>query len=272
MIFGQTFQPGDLAVIGVLFGLEILLSADNALVLAVMVRHLPREQQQRALLYGLGGAFIFRLGAILAAKWILALWWLQLVGALYLLILPIKHFRHQDEEESVEKSLSKKGFWATVVSVEITDVAFAVDSVLAGVATIKGPDKLWVVYVGAVAGIIALRFAAGYFVRLMERYPNLDDMAYALVGWVGVKLAMMSAHNYGLNTRKNGGTPLFECPEMPPAVFWGVLALICVGGAWLAARHPRMPQEPEPEVGAEEIEALYEGQTLEPSEPPGESE
>ncbi len=262
-MFGQTFQFGDLGVVAVLVGLEILLSADNALVLAVMVRHLPRGLQQRALLYGLGGAFVFRLLAILAAKWILALWWLQAIGAFYLLQLAIKHFIHR-AGDAEGRSLAGRGFWATVVAVEITDIAFAVDSVLAGVATIKGADKLWVVYLGAVIGIVALRFAATYFVRLMERFPSLDIMAYVLVGWVGCKLAMMSLHNYGVFERGRGNVPLFTVSEMPSFLFWSVLGLIALGGSLYAARHPAAVEENTPETGAEEVKVLFEGRTVAP--------
>src|SRR4051794_36194650 len=92
MFLGQSFQTGDIASVVALVLLEGLLSADNALVLAIMVRHLPKQQQQRALLYGLVGAFVFRLVAILLASFVLKLWWLQAIGAAYLLYLPFKHF------------------------------------------------------------------------------------------------------------------------------------------------------------------------------------
>src|SRR5687767_13770119 len=91
-MFDQTFVLSDLATVGVLILLEALLSADNVLVLAILVRHLPKEEQRRALMIGLGGAFMLRTAAILLAAFIIAFWWLQLLGALYLLFLPIKHF------------------------------------------------------------------------------------------------------------------------------------------------------------------------------------
>src|ERR1700740_50671 len=69
--------------------LEGLLSADNALVLAMMVRHLPRTQQKRALRYGIWGAIAFRLVAVLLAKFLLDFWFLKVVGGLYLLYLAV---------------------------------------------------------------------------------------------------------------------------------------------------------------------------------------
>ncbi|HZH98751.1 MAG TPA: hypothetical protein VEX38_07245, partial [Fimbriimonadaceae bacterium] len=97
-MFDQTFQIGDLSAVLFLVLLEGLLSADNALVLAILVRHLPRDEQKKALLYGLAGAFVFRLIAILFAAVVLKQWWLQAIGAAYLLFLPIKHFvKHSGE-------------------------------------------------------------------------------------------------------------------------------------------------------------------------------
>ncbi|HRJ34224.1 MAG TPA: hypothetical protein PKY51_11795 [Fimbriimonadaceae bacterium] len=236
-MLGQTFVWGDLAVVGLLTVMEVLLSADNALVLAIMVKHLRADLQKKALLYGLGGAFIFRFVAILLAKQVMQLWWLQAIGALYLAFLPFKHFFHLSRDSEVKpKGL---GFWQTVLAVELTDIAFAIDSVLAGVALIRGQaDKIWVVYVGALIGVIALRFAAGAIVKLLFRFPALDHMAYVLIGWVAVKLTFLSGHNY-VRTAEAGGRDLgWTIPEMPPVIFWSVLGLILVGGIFYASRHP----------------------------------
>ena len=88
-MFGQTFDLPDLGSVGSLILLEGLLSADNALVLALMVRHLKEDEQKRALLYGLGGAFVFRFIAIMFASVVLQQWWLQAIGAAYLIYLPL---------------------------------------------------------------------------------------------------------------------------------------------------------------------------------------
>ncbi len=238
LMFGQTFAATDLPVIGFLILLEGLLSADNALVLATMVRHLPPDQQRRALLYGLGGAFVFRFFAILLAAQILSLWWLQLVGAAYLLYVAGKHFVGVASPQRAVKA--GKGFWATVVAVEVTDIAFAVDSVLAAVAVVRGADKLWVVYTGAILGVILLRFAAGLFVGLLERYPSLDHMAYALVAWVGVKLTFMALHHGVEFVEHDRGAKLgFAIPMLDPRLFWVVMAVIVLFGVVYARRHPK---------------------------------
>lgn len=253
----QTFAPTDLAGVAALVLLEALLSADNALVLAIMVKHLPKPLQQKALLYGLAGAFVFRLIAIVFATVVLQQWWLQAIGAAYLLFLPIKHFFAH--AQSSAGPVNKGGtFWQTVLAVELTDIAFALDSVLAGIGFITKNgviqyDKIWVVYLGAIIGIILLRFAAGLFVRLLERYPMLDHMAYVLVGWVGVKLAMHAAEK----AHKVGALP-FATPHLDERVFWGGLLSIVVVGTYLALRNAKTVDR-ETESTAELMETTQDG-------------
>lgn len=249
MLFGQRFHPGDIGTIGVLVVLEALLSADNALVLAIMVRHLPGKQRKNALLYGLGGAFVLRTAAIVLAAYIIQFWWLQLIGAVYLLYLPVKHFisSAQGKEAQGKEGMS---FWATVVYLNIVDLAFALDSVVAAVAvvnTVQHPDKLWVVVAGAIIGIVLLRFAASYFIRLLEKYPVLDHVAYLLVGWAGLKLLLISGHSFEIwyMARNTGAHLPFVIPEMNAWVFWAGMATIAIVGGLLALRHPaEKPQHP----------------------------
>ncbi|OWU66053.1 MAG: hypothetical protein CBB60_001510 [Armatimonadetes bacterium Cent15-Ar3] len=231
--FHQLAESKDVASVIALVVLEGLLSGDNALVLAIMVRHLPKEQQKKALLYGLGGAFFFRLIAILFATVILKQWWLQAIGAAYLILISVKHFIGAASEKEVKPV--GKGFWPTVIAVELTDIAFAVDSVLAGITFINNDGKkIWVVLFGAIIGIVLLRFAAGAFVRILDRYPVLDHVAYALVAWVGVKLAFLAGNVY-----------TSSIPHMSQPVFWVVLVSITVGGTLIARRYAEEPTQEE---------------------------
>jgi YkoY family integral membrane protein len=232
-MFGQTFQAHDLLTIVVLGVLEGLLSADNALVLAIMVRHLPdRQQQKRALTLGLAMSFAFRFLAILVTAWLIGLWWLQAIGAAYLLFLPIKHFR---QHATGNTGMVKGGtFTQTVIALGLADVAFAIDSVLAAVAMVGQQDKTWIVVLGALIGVVMLRFAATFFIRLLEKYPLLDHLAYVLIGWVGVKLAFMAGHNFVIWYDRDH-TPLgFHIPEMSQLVFWSVMAVLVIGGTFMA--------------------------------------
>ncbi len=239
MLTGQTFDASDIGKIGVLLVLEALLSADNALILAIIVRHLPRNQQKKALFYGLAGAFVLRFAAILLAASILNFWWLQVLGALYLIYLPVKHFwKHASLSEL--KGKSGAGFWMTVLYADLADLAFAIDSVLVAVAVVNSQEKIWVVYTGAVLGIILLRFAAGWCLSLLERYPVLDHVAYALVGWAGVKLLLVGGHTFeSWWVKQNPGLSApVHIPEMHPALFWGGMAAIVLIGLAVALRNP----------------------------------
>lgn len=249
--FNQVVETKDIASVIALVVLEGLLSGDNALVLAIMVRHLPREQQKKALLYGLGGAFVFRLIAILFATIILKQWWLQAIGAAYLVLIAVKHFVGAASEKEVKPV--GRAFWPTVLAVELTDIAFAVDSVLAGITFINNDQrKVWVVLFGAVIGIVLLRFAAGAFVRILDRYPVLDHVAYALVAWVGVKLAFLAGNAYSSSI-----------PHLPQWLFWSVLLTIAICGTLIARRYAEEPTDEE----AEAADLVEDAQDLEFEEP-----
>jgi YkoY family integral membrane protein len=134
------FVPSDFVTIALLIALEGLLSADNAMVLAILVLGLPKAQRKKALRYGMLGAFGFRSIALLLAASLISLGWVKLVGAGYLLYLVYGHFGGgQSAEERRTPPLAHawlglSPFWATVVKVELTDVVFAVDSILVAVA------------------------------------------------------------------------------------------------------------------------------------------
>ncbi|MDL4841910.1 TerC family protein [Aquibacillus rhizosphaerae] len=197
-------------VLLLLIALEGLLAADNALVLAIMVKHLPDEERKKALFYGLAGAFVFRLASLFIISFLVDVWQVQAIGALYLLFIAINHILRKlifkkIEHKKDKKEKKKSGFWGTVIKVELADIAFAVDSILAAVAlamtlpntnlpAIGGMDggKFLVIFAGGLIGLIIMRFAANLFVKLLHARPGLEIAAFAIVGWVGVKLAVLT--------------------------------------------------------------------------------
>jgi YkoY family integral membrane protein len=133
-----------------------------------------------------------------------------------------------------EASAAGGSFWKTVVIVELTDIAFAVDSIVAAVAMIDSKDKLWVVYAGAMIGIILLRIAAGFFIQLLDKWPGLEHLAYALIAWVAVKLLFMAGHHF---EESSPGALPFHVAEISPAIFWSGMGLIAaIGTIWALAR------------------------------------
>ncbi|HEX7140177.1 MAG TPA: hypothetical protein VF219_20155 [Vicinamibacterales bacterium] len=192
-------QPSDVVTIGLLVALEGLLSADNALVLAILVLGLPKPQQKKALRYGIVGAFFFRTIATLLAVYLIRLGWVKLAGAAYLLYLVYRHFCTGDAGERQARVEAKpafglSAFWATVVKVELTDIVFAIDSILVAVAM---SPKTWVVITGGILGIIAMRLVIGTLLALVERYPPLVDGAFIIIAWVAIKLFVEYLHAEG---------------------------------------------------------------------------
>jgi len=213
--------------IGVLVFLEGLLSADNALVLAVMVRHLSRHDRRRVLQWGIWGAIGFRVVAVLLSTILLKLWYFKVFGGLYLLYLAISHFWTRGHAAlEAEQPASKArawlhGFWGTVASVTVADIAFSIDSIFAAVAMADDfparfgdRGKLFIVLTGGVLGIITMRFVVRYFVSMLDRFPGLAEGAYVLVAWIGLKLMISGFFE--------------EKYHIPEWLFWSVMLLIMI--------------------------------------------
>ncbi len=242
-------------VLLVLIALEGLLAADNALVLAIMVKDLPELQRKRALFYGLAGAFVFRFASLFVISFLVDVWQLQAIGAIYLLLIALNHIfrkilvRSAKAEAGSATNSPKKtaGFWTTVIKVEVADIAFAVDSILAAVALavalplttlpqIGGMDggHFLVIFTGGLIGLIIMRFAATFFVKLLQRRPGLEIAAFIIVGWVGVKLTVYTLSHPALSVLPEGFTKM---PEWKFS-FYIILVLIALGGWFLSKEKP----------------------------------
>ena len=225
--------------------LEGLLSADNALVLAVMVKHLPEQAQKKALFYGLVGAFVLRFAALFLISFLANVWQAQALGALYLIYLAVKNIFFTSDESETEtqttalQSVSKKDFWLTVAKVELADIAFAVDSILAAVAMaitlpetglghIGGMDagQFAVVFCGGFIGLLLMRFAAMIFVSLLKKRPALEKAAFLIVGWVGIKLGLTALSHESLAILPGA----FFHSGMWKLIFFGVMIIIALWG------------------------------------------
>lgn len=230
----------------VLIGLEGILSADNALVMAVIAKHLPTKQQEKAINYGIIGAFIFRFGALFAISFIANVWQVQAIGAAYLIYLGVKHVISSNSGSKKDKAAKKSfgdGFWPTVAKIGLADLAFAVDSILAAVAlaivlpnsplpNFGGMDaaQFGIVVLAAIAGLILIKFAATWFVGLLEKRPGLETVAYLIVAWVGVKLAVITLSHDKVGILDD----TFPHSTGWTITFWGVLLGIAVIG-WFAS-------------------------------------
>ena len=211
----------------VLIGLEIVLSADNAIALAAIARKQPDPAaQQRALNLGLVFALLFRVVLILAAQWVLNFRPLMGAGAVYLLWLCLSHFFLQSanndhaasEESPGPAEAAAKSLAATAFTIALTDLAFSLDSVAAAVAV---SDRIALVITGGVVGVVALRLSSGLFIRLLQRYRRLEAAGYLAVGLVGIQLSVRVFR------------PDVELPE------WALLLLVAVLFLWgFSAQQP----------------------------------
>ena len=204
-IFGEDLGAAAL-IIGNLIIIESLLSVDNAAVLATMVMDLNKEQRKKALKYGILGAYFFRGVCLLFASWLIKIWWLETLGGLYLLYLCVNYFLKESTPQPEDDTLDKKSnwfyrktigllgpFWATVALVEVMDLAFSIDNVFAVVAF---TDNFYIICIGVFIGILAMRFVAQGFVKLMERYPFLETAAFLVIGILGLKLCLSTIHHF----------------------------------------------------------------------------
>jgi YkoY family integral membrane protein len=200
-------HPGaSLAIIGNLIIIESLLSVDNAAVLATMVMDLPEKEREKALKYGIWGAYVFRGLAMLFASILIKIWWLKPVGGIYLLYLVYSYWKGKQTVKKDDDVIDKKSnwlyrvtvgslgnFWATVCLVELMDMAFSIDNVFAAVAF---TPNIILVCAGVFIGILAMRFIANYFVKMMAKYTFLETAAFIVIAVLGIKLTLSLVEHF----------------------------------------------------------------------------
>lgn len=220
-LVAELTDPANLGIILSLIVLEGILSADNALVLAAMVKGLPEKQRKKALMYGIWGAYLFRFIAIGLGVYLVQFSWVKILGGGYLLYLAFKFFwdRHQasknpSEDEEGEQVVTKTGivyrifgqFWGTVFMVEVMDVAFSIDSVLAAFAV---SDQVWVLFIGGLLGVLMMRGVAGIFLKLLEAIPELEASAFIIIIFVGLKMFLSGFGIHMLGTNETVSNVVF---------------------------------------------------------------
>ena len=200
------------AIVIQLVFLEGVLSLDNAAVLGAMVSRLPKDeripwpkalakvghildkplgyQRMAALRVGLIGAYGGRIIMLFLASYIIQNPWLKILGSAYLIRLALDDLGapgHEGSEEDAMRPLKKQGFWLTVLNVELMDLAFSLDNVVAAVSL---SDHIAVVILGVAIGILIMRFAAGIFSTIVIRLPILKTAAYILIFNIGIEILL----------------------------------------------------------------------------------
>src|SRR5574338_603083 len=207
------YAPVVIIILQLIF-LEGILSIDNAAVIGALVSPLPDDQRvvwpqplaqlgkwlhpilgnQRmaALRVGLLGAYLGRGTMLFLTSFLIHNSWIKLVGAVYLIHLAFDNLEDMtgggsEEEDEAVKPIKVQTFWATVLTVEVMDLIFSIDNVVAAVSL---SNKLWVVMIGVAIGILTMRFAAGIFSYAVQREPILQQAAYVLVLNIGIELTI----------------------------------------------------------------------------------
>ena len=198
-------------IVQVIF-LEGILSIDNAAVLGAMVSVLPKEkgvpwpgplkflgppvhrvlggQRPAALKVGLLGAYLGRGLMLVIANFVIHNPFLKILGAAYLIKLAFENLGEPEageEDQTRARSMEGRGFWGVVLAVELADLAFSLDNVVAVVAL---SDNLYIVMFGVAIGIITMRFAAGIFTLMILKEPILKPAAYIVVFNIGTELLL----------------------------------------------------------------------------------
>lgn len=211
--------------------LEGLLSFDNALALAALVRKKLKDpiQQKKALIWGIWGAYILRIGAIFIGVWLMKYEWVKAIAGIYLVYLAVHElFFHKNKPELVNDSDSKvessalvgtKMFVMVILQVELMDLMFSIDSVAVALAI---SDVTWVLITGAVLGVLLMRVAAQFFVTLIDKFPILEKTAFVLVGVAGVNVILK------LKDLNLGFMSLTIDKPIPEAIFLGLMLGILI--------------------------------------------
>jgi len=162
--------------------INIILSGDNAVVIALAARSLPPHQQKKAIFFGSAAAVVLRIILTVVAAHLLQLSFLQVVGGLLLLYIGVQLLSEEEDEDGGE-SKEGAGLMAAVRTILIADLVMSLDNVIAVAAAAKGNDLL--LLLGLAISIPMVIFGSTLMIKLMERFPIIVTLGAALIGWVG---------------------------------------------------------------------------------------
>ncbi|YCJ91442.1 MAG: DUF475 domain-containing protein [Candidatus Karelsulcia muelleri] len=166
--------------------IEALLSIDNATILTTLVKNLNKKDRKKALNYGIFGAYFFRIISLIFAAVIINMWWLKLIGGLYLIYLGINHFlKTQKEENNLFKINFFSKIWGTILYVELIDFIFSIDNLFAGISYSNNP---LLIFLGVLISLFLLRISTVKLLKLTEKYSSLEDSAFFIIILLGLKL------------------------------------------------------------------------------------
>jgi YjbE family integral membrane protein len=227
----QAFWIGLLKIIGV----NVILSGDNAVVIALAARSLPAKQQKQAIFWGAGAAIVLRIGLTLFAVALLALPWLKLVGSLLLFWIGVKLMIPEEDDPNIKAS---EHLISAIKTILIADLVMSLDNVIAVAAAAGGSVVLLVL--GLAISIPLVVFGATLLVKLMDRFPVIITIGAGLIGWVAGEMLMadlaLKTWLTSLGVEYRGDHPYVGGYGLQ--IIGGIVgvAIVVVLGLWLAKR------------------------------------
>jgi len=177
LLQSTTFWIGLIKIVWI----NIILSGDNAVVIALAARSLPQEQQRKAVMFGSGAAVILRIALTVVAAALLQMSFLQIIGGLLLLWIGVQLLGNDESGDGHVKETSS--LMSAVKTILIADLVMSLDNVIAVAAAAKGSTLLLIL--GLAISIPLVIFGSTLMIKLMERFPVIVSLGAALIGWVG---------------------------------------------------------------------------------------
>jgi YjbE family integral membrane protein len=230
-LLGQAFWIGLLKIIGV----NIILSGDNAVVIALAARSLPAKQQKQAIIWGSGAAIVMRVLLTLFAVALLTLPWLKIVGSLLLFWIGVKLLVPEDGDDEIEAS---DQLLSAIKTILVADLVMSLDNVIAVAAAAGGSVVLLIL--GLAISIPLVIFGATLLLKLMERFPVIITIGGALIGWVAGEMLVADQALHGWL----GGLGVQYVNDKPMLGRWSLellsgvvgVVIVVVAGTLLARR------------------------------------
>ena len=222
MVFNS---PEFWSALAAIIAIDLVLAGDNAIVIALAARNLPKAMQTKAVMWGAVGAVLVRTTLTIAVLWLLKIPGLMAAGGLMLVWIAWKLLAGSDDAGADAKVTPATTFWAAIRTIVVADAVMGLDNVLAVAGAANG--NIGLVVAGLVISIPIVVWGSTLVLRLLERYPNLLYVGGAILAWTAAKMLVSE--------------PLFnDALADRPGVATAAIAVIVggvVGGAWLRKRH-----------------------------------
>ncbi|WP_185872704.1 TerC family protein [Blattabacterium cuenoti] len=178
----------SLSIITNIFFIESILSMDNVVILASMINEIEEKYRKKAMKYGIFGAYFFRSLAIIFSSILIHIWWLKLLGGIYLVYISCFFFlKEQKYLKFNSNRLIYNSFWKMILSIEIIDLSFSIDNLFAIIAFSK---NLFLIFLGTFMGIFTMRYFAKIFANIINNNVFIKQLAFFIILLLGIKLIL----------------------------------------------------------------------------------